>query len=126
MVHLSDAVLVAADRRPTDWLPIPSTIGSHAVLTLQDLGLLSEALAYWAKETIGLDSIQVAGQSQSECLGEVTEADIQKLFQQLMPENVRYIVVDSESNHTVNTRLFRNAPRIHPCSDRWQVRTVIG
>ena len=96
------------------------------MLTPQDLVLLRKALAYWAKETIGLDSIQVAGQSQSEYLVEVDESDIQELFQRLMPENVRYIVVDSESNHTVNTRLFRNAPRIHPCSDRWQVRTVIG
>ena len=96
------------------------------MLTPQDLGLLREALAYWAKETVGLDSIQVAGQSQSEYLVEVDESDIRELFQRLMPENVRYIVVDSESNHAVNTRLFRNAPRIHPCSDRWQVRTVIG
>ena len=96
------------------------------MLTPQDLVLLREALAYWAKETVGLDSIQVAGQSQSEYLVEVDESDIQELFQRLMPENVRYIVVDSESNHTVNTRLFCNAPRIHPCSDRWQVRTVIG
>ena len=96
------------------------------MLTPQDLVLLREALAYWAKETVGLDSIQVADQSHSECLVEVTESDIQELFQRLMPENVRYIVVDSESNHAVNTRLFRNAPRIHPCSDRWQVRTVIG
>ena len=96
------------------------------MLTPQDLVLLREALEYWAKETVGLDSIQVADQSHSECLGEVTEADIQELFQRLMPENVRYIVVDSESNHAVNTRLFRNAPHIHPSSDRWQVRTVIG
>ncbi len=96
------------------------------MLTPQDLGLLREALAYWAKETVGLDSFRVADQSHSECLVEVTEADIQELFQRLMPENVRYIVVDSESNHTVNTRLFRNAPHIHPSSDRWQVRTVIG
>ena len=96
------------------------------MLTPQDLVLLRKALAYWAKETIGLDSIQVAGQSQSEYLVEVDESDIQELFQRLMPENVRYIVVDSESNHTVNTRLFRNAPHIHPSSDRWQVRTVIG
>ena len=96
------------------------------MLTPQDLVLLREALAYWAKETVGLDSIPGVDQSHSECLGTVTESDIQELFQRLMPENVRYIVVDSESNHTVNTRLFRNAPRIHPCSDRWQVRTVIG
>ncbi len=96
------------------------------MLTPQDLVLLREALAYWAKETVGLDSIQVVDQSHSECMVEVTETDIHSLFQRLMPENVRYIVVDSESNHTVNTRLFRNAPHIHPSSDRWQVRTVIG
>ena len=96
------------------------------MLTPQDLVLLREALAYWAKETIGLDSIQAVDQSHSECLGEVTEADIHRLIQRLMPENVRYIVVDSESNHTVNSRLFRNAPHLHPSSDRWQVRTVIG
>ena len=96
------------------------------MLTPQDLVLLREALAYWAKETVGLDSIQGADQSHSECLVEVTESDIQELFQRLMPENVRYIVVDSESNNAVNTRLFRNAPHIHPSSDRWQVRTVFG
>ena len=96
------------------------------MLTPQDLVLLREALAYWAKETVGLDSIREVDQPRFECWEEVTETDIQKLFQQLMPENVRYIVVDGESNHTVNTRLFRKAPRIHPCSDRWQVRTVIG
>ena len=96
------------------------------MLTPQDLVMLREALEYWAKDTVGLDSIRAADQSHSECLVEVTDADIQDLFQRLLPENVRYIVVDSESNHTVNTRLFRKAPRIHPCSDRWQVRAVIG
>lgn len=96
------------------------------MLTPQDLVLLREALTYWAKEAVGLDGIQVVDQSHSECLVEVNETDIQELIQRLMPENVRYIVVDSESKHTVNTRLFRKAPRIHPCSDRWQVRTVIG
>ena len=126
MVHLSDAALVAVDHPPTDWLLHSFNYRGHEVLTPQDLVVLREALAYWAKETVGLNSIRVADQSHSECLGEVTEADIQELFQRLMPENVRYIVVDSESNHAVNTRLFRNAPRIHPCSDRWQVRTVIG
>ena len=96
------------------------------MLTPQDLVLLREALAYWAMETVGLDCIQATDQTRSGCLVEVTEIDIHRLFQRLMPENVRYIVVDSESNHAINTRLFRNAPRIHPCSDRWQVRTVIG
>ena len=96
------------------------------MLTPQDLVLLREALAYWAKETVGLDCVRAADQSHSECSLEVTDSDIQELLQQLLPENVRYIVVDSESNHTVNTRLFRKAPRIHPSSDRWQVRTVIG
>ena len=72
------------------------------------------------------DPVQGVDLSHSECLVEVTESDIQELFQRLLPEKVRYVVVDSESNHTVNTRLFRKAPRIHPCSDRWQVRTVIG
>ena len=75
---------------------------------------------------VGLDCIQATDHTLPGCVVEVSDADIHRLFQRLMPENVRYIVVDSESNHTVNTRLFRNAPRIHPCSDRWQVRTVIG
>ena len=96
------------------------------MLTPQDLVLLREALAYWAKETVGFDSIQGVDLSPSECMVEVTESDIHELFQRLMPENVRYIVVDGESNHAVNTLLFRNAPHIHPSSDRWQVRTVIG
>ena len=96
------------------------------MLTPQDLVLLREALAYWAMETVGLDRLQATDRTHSECLVEVTETDIQRLYQRLMPENVRYIVVDRESNHTVNTRLFRKAPHIHPSSDRWQVRTVIG
>ncbi len=96
------------------------------MLTPQDLVLLREALAYWAKETAGLNSIRAADAAHSQCLVEVTETDIHRLIQQLMPEKVRYIVVDLESNHAVNTRLFRNAPHLHPSSDRWQVRTVIG
>ena len=96
------------------------------MLTPQDLVLLREALAYWAMETVGLNSIRTADATHSQCLVEVTETDIHRLIQRLMPENIRYIVVDSESNHTVNTRLFRNAPHLHPYSDRWQVRTVIG
>ena len=96
------------------------------MLTPQDLVLLREALAYSAQETAGLNSIRAADAAHSQCLVEVTETDIHRLIQRLMPENIRYIVVDSESNHTVNTRLFRNAPHLHPCSDRWQVWTVIG
>ncbi len=94
------------------------------MLTPQDLVLLREALAYWAMETVGLDRLQATDQTHSECLVEVTETDIQRLFQRLMPENIRYIVVDRESNHTVNTRLFRKAPHIHASSDRWQVKQV--
>ena len=96
------------------------------MLTPQDLILLREALAFWAMENVGLDCIQATDQTLPGCLVEVTETDIHRLFQRLMPENVRYIVVDRESNHTVNSRLFRNAPHLHPSSDRWQVRTVIG
>ena len=96
------------------------------MLTPQDLFLLREALAYWAQETAGLNSMRAADEAHSQCLVDVTETDIHRLIQRLMLENVRYIVVDRDSNHTVNTRLFRNAPHIHPSSDRWQVRTVIG
>ena len=96
------------------------------MLTPQDLVLLREALAFWAMETVGLDCIQATDQTHSECLVEVTETDIHRLFQRLMPENVRYIVADRESKIAVNTRLFRNAPQLHSSSDRWQVRTVIG
>ena len=96
------------------------------MLTPQDLVLLREALAYWAQETVGLNLMREADAAHSQCLVEFTETDIHRLIQRLMPENVRYIVVDSESNHTVNSRLFRNAPHLHPSSDRWQVRTVIG
>lgn len=96
------------------------------MLTPQDLVLLREALAFWAMQTVGLDWLQATDQTLPECLVEVTETDIHRLIQQLMPEKVRYIVVDLESNHAVNTRLFRNAPHLHPSSDRWQVRTVIG
>ena len=126
MVQRSDAASVAAGRLPTDWLPHFFNLGSHSVLTPKDLVLLREALAYWAQETAGLNSMRAADEAHSQCLVDVTETDIYRLIHRLMPENVRSIVVDSESNHTVNTRLFRNAPRIHPSSDRWQVRTVIG
>ena len=97
------------------------------MLTPQDLVLLREALAYWAKECcwLGLHSAKWPTLNLNAHV-EVTEADIQELLQQLLPENVRYIVVDGETNHAINTRLFRKVPRLHPCSERWQVRTVIG
>ena len=96
------------------------------MLTPQDLVLLREALAYWALETVGLDCIQATDHILPGCVVEVSDADIHRLFQRLMPENVRHIVVDRESKQAVNTRLFRNAPHLHSSSDRWQVRTVIG
>lgn len=52
------------------------------MLTPKDLVLLREALTYWAKEAVGLDSIREVDKPHSECSVEVNETDIQKLFQQ--------------------------------------------
>jgi len=94
------------------------------VLTPKDLVLLREALALWARETHGVDRILKFVETVHPI--EITSDDVGRLLDYLRSENVRYIVVDSNSNHAVNTRLFKTMPKIHPSSDRWQVRSVIG
>jgi len=96
------------------------------VLTPKDLVLLREALVFWARETHVLDRKSNFDHVVSGLSVAITPDDMVRLLDLLSLENVRYIVVDSQSNHTVNTRLFKTMPTIHPSSDRWQVRSVIG
>ncbi len=94
------------------------------MLTPNDLVLLREALAYWSTHAVGLELADKASTELADV--DASEEDIVALYKRLMPDNVRYIVVDGDTNHVVNTRLFRKVPEIQPASDRWQVRTVIG
>jgi hypothetical protein len=96
------------------------------VLTLQDVALLREALAYWAIHEAGLELTDGVGTENDECSTEVEEGNLVALYDLLTPEHVRFIVVDGDTNHAINTRLFRRIPRLHPVAGRWQVRTVIG
>ena len=96
------------------------------MLTLQDISLLREALAYWARHAVGLELADGAGPAIVESPVEVNEEDLVALHELLTPEHVRFIVVDGDTNHAINTRLFRKVPKLHPTSGRWQVRTVIG
>ena len=97
------------------------------MLTPQDLLVLREALAYWARGTVGLelsDQANLPNAAYSDV--ESSESELVSLYEKLSPDNVRYIVVDGDTNHTINTRLFRKVPKLQPVSERWQVRTVIG
>ena len=96
------------------------------MLTPKDLLLLREALELWVRATHGFDGIYDSDHVEPEQPIDVTQDDVNRLLDHLRLENVRYIVVDSNSNHTVNTRLFRTMPKIHPSTDRWQVRIVLG
>lgn len=86
--------------------------GGHMVLNPQDIALLREALSYWAEH---------AGPSV-----DAIEVDLEALYALLTPDKVRYIIVDGDSNHAINTRMFRKVPKLHPDSGRWHVRTVLG
>lgn len=97
------------------------------MLTPQDLLLLREALAFWAQEKVGLvlsDQATLPNTADSDV--ESNERELASLYEKLSPDNVRYIVVDGDTNHAINTRLFRKVPRLQPVSERWKVRTVIG
>jgi hypothetical protein len=107
-----------AARQPTN--------GRCTVLSPQDLNLLREALAYWIRHAVGLELTVHADPAICEPQVEATEQDIVALIEKLAPDNVRYIVVDCETNHAINTRLFRKVPKLQPTSGRWQVRTVVG
>jgi hypothetical protein len=100
------------------------------VLTPHDLVLLREALAYWAKNSLGLELTDSANLTKGPVIHihpvEVAVDDLVALYELLTPENVRYVVVDGDTNHAINTRLFKKVPKIHPGSGRWQVRTLIG
>lgn len=96
------------------------------MLTLQDVSLLREALAYCARHSIGLELTDGAGPANSESPMEGNEDNLLALYKLLTPEHVRFIVVDGDTNHAINTRLFRRVPKLHPTSGRWQVRTVVG
>lgn len=96
------------------------------MITPQDLVLLREALAFWAKHAVGLELAENATPIMPARHVNVTEQEVVDLHRSLTMDEVRYIVVDGESNHAINTRLFRKVPRIQPATARWQVRTVIG
>lgn len=97
------------------------------MLTSQNIELLREALAYWARHVVGLELTDHVTPTMPASHVHVMENDVVALFSSLTLDNVRYVVVDGgDTNHTVNTRLFRKAPKIQPSADRWQVRTVIG
>lgn len=97
------------------------------MLTPQEILVLREALAYWAREKVGLelsDQSNLPNAAYSNV--ESRERELSSLYEKLSPDNVRYIVVEGDTNHAINTRLFRKVPKLQPVSDRWQVRTVIG
>ena len=100
------------------------------MLTPQDLVLLREALAYWAKNALGLELTDSASLTRGPAIYvhpvEVAIDDLVALYELLKSKNVRYVVVDGDTNHAINTRLFKKVPKIHPGSGRWQVRTLIG
>ncbi len=100
------------------------------MLTPKDLVLLREALAYWAKNALGLELTDSASLTKCPAIDihpvEIASDDLVALYELLNPENVRYNVVDGVTNHAITKRLFRKMPNIHPVSGRWQIRTVIG
>ena len=100
------------------------------MLTPQDLVLLREALAYWAKNALGLELTDSASLTKGPAIDvhpvEVATDDLVALYELLTPDNVRYNVVDGDTNQAITKRLFRKVPNIHPVPGRWQIRTVIG
>lgn len=101
--------------------------GAQIVLTPQDLLVLREALAYWARGTASLVHSDQANPPNAAIPDvESNESQVASLYEKLSPDKVRYIVVDGDTKHAINTRLFRKVPKLQPVSERWQVRTVIG
>ena len=100
------------------------------MLTPQDLVLLREALAYWAKNSLGLELTNSDSLTKCPAIDvhpvEIAPDDLVALYELLTPDNVRYNVVDGDTNQAITKRLFRKVPNIHPVSGRWQIRTVIG
>ena len=99
------------------------------MLISHEIVLLREALAFWAKHGLSMElTYEPDSVTPDSANTEVnlTQDDVLALFNKLAPDNVRYVVVDTDTNRTINTRMFRNLPRIQPVSDRWQVRTVLG
>ena len=96
------------------------------MLTPQDIVLLREALAYWTKHAVGLELADCDGPAIEIGHSDASKGDIETLYARLALENIHYIVVDVETNHAINSRLFRKVPRLQPAAGRWQIRTVIG
>ncbi len=99
------------------------------MLVSHEIVLLREALAFWAKHALSLeltDQLDAVNSDSANTEVNLTQDDVIALFNKLAPDNVRYVVVDADTNRTINTRMFRNVPRIQPVSNRWQVRTVLG
>ena len=86
------------------------------MLTPNDFILLREALAYWSTHAVGLELADKASTESADV--DASEEDITTLYEKLTTDNVRYIVVDGNTNHVVNTRLFRKVPEIQPASAR--------
>lgn len=75
------------------------------MLTPQDLVLLREALAYWAKNSLGLELTNSDSLTKCPAInihrGEVATDDLVALYELLNPDNVRYNVVDGNTNHAI-------------------------
>lgn len=99
------------------------------MLISHEIVLLREALAFWAKHALSLeltDQLDALKPDSANTEVKLTQDDVIALFNKLAPDYIRYVVVDADTNHAINTRMFRKAPQIQPVSDRWQVRTVLG
>ncbi len=95
------------------------------MLTSNDLSILREALACWAKLSLGCDLKQeVLGSDPGDESQGLQELHI--LYDKLSAASVRYIVEDCKNRQAIKTRLFRRAPLLRTPTERYQVRTVIG
>lgn len=95
------------------------------MLTPNDLLILREALACWARLSLGCDLTQESVEDDS---GDESQGiqEIHTLYDKLSAASVRYIVEDCNSHQAINTRLFRRAPHLRTPTERYKIRTVIG
>lgn len=95
------------------------------MLTQNDLSTLREALACWARLSLGCDLTRENADFDQ---GDESQGihEIHTLYDKLSAASLRYIVEDCKSHQAINTRLFRRAPHLRTPTDRYQIRTVIG